>query len=208
MTFLKILAILVIAVFLLLQVPVGREIHYSSAGLRQKHIIGFLRLRKKPANKEKTKKLVKAALSVDLNDTVSGTLSQIMLILPVLCEALGALIRKVRIKTLKLVVVWGADEPADAAIGYGRAQAAIGMIWPLIDHNFKVKKAEFDVGVDYQAKEPLASIDAVLTMPLGQAIAFVVRYELKVIKKLLAEDKRLQARNRRNRNERKQASGQ
>lgn len=208
MTWWMILLLVIAVIWLLLQVPVGREIHYGPDGLRQKNIIGPVRLKKKPADKEKTKKIVKVALSVDLDSGVPGALSQVMVILPVLCEAVGALIRKVRVKNLKLFVIWAAEDAADAAIGYGRAQAAIGMIWPLIDHNFNVKKADLDVGVDYEVKEPMAVIDAVLTMPLGQAIVFVVRYEIKVIKKLLAEDPGLQARDRRNRYERKQSSHQ
>ena len=105
-----------------------------------------------------------------------------MELLPVVAEAAGALKRKIRIDDLTLSVVWGGGEdPAAAAINYGRAHAAVGMIWPVIDHNFRVKRSSFHVDVDYQAYEPKVCLEAAATLTVGQILSLVLRYGSKAL---------------------------
>ena len=104
-----------------------------------------------------------------------------MELLPVVVETVRAFKRRIRIDYLKLSGIWGADDPAAAAIGYGRANAVLGMIWPLLDNNFKVKKCDFNADVDYGRTVPELTADAAITMTLGQLISFVAIYGVKLL---------------------------
>ena len=98
-----------------------------------------------------------------------------------MAEAAGALKRKICIDRLYLAVVWGAEDAAAAALGYGRANALLGMIWPLLDNNFKVKDCDFRVDVDYEKARPEITVDAALTMTVGQLLAFGIHYGVKLL---------------------------
>lgn len=65
-------------------------------------------------------------------------------------EILGRLRKKLLLRKLKLHAVFGGSDPADAALNYGRAWAAIGLVMPLFDAGFRIK--ERDVGA-YRTRE-------------------------------------------------------
>ena len=111
-----------------------------------------------------------------------STLGRLMELLPAAAEAAGALKRKIRIDDLKLDLIWGGTDAAAIALGYGKANAAVGMIWPLFDHNFKVKRHEFRIALDYERREPGAELEAAVTMTLGQITALSVRYGVKALR--------------------------
>jgi len=186
MTWWMILLIVLAVLWLIGQLRLGGKAHYGPDGIAVTIIAGPARIRvapdkesKKPkAKKEKKTEQEKPAAEEDK----PGTLPRIMKLLPVVAEAAGSLLRKIRIDNLYLSVVWGgANDAAAAAIGYGRAHAAIGMIWPLLDHNFKVKKSAFHVDVDYGAEQPVVAADAALTITVGQLLSFVIHYGLKAL---------------------------
>lgn len=137
---------------------------------------------KKP-KKEKKPKQKKAPKHSDVEqqEDKPGTVGRVLKLLPVVAEAAGALKRKIRIDHLTLTVIWGAQDAATAAIGYGRANALLGMIWPLLDNNFKVKKCDWHVDVDYGEISPRFTADAAITISVGQLISFAVRYGVKLI---------------------------
>lgn len=139
--------------------------------------------RQKPPKKEKPgKKPREKEPSKPDGEDGPGTLSRVRQLLPVLAEAAGALKWKIRIDRLDLTVIWGAEDAASAALGYGKAQAFLGMIWPLIDHNFNVKHCDWNVEVDYHRPKPQFAADAALTLTVGQLVSFAVRYGVKLLK--------------------------
>lgn len=188
MTWWMILLIILAALWLIGQLRLGGKAHYGPDGMTVTVIAGPARIQVVPAKEEKTPKEKKKpskeqpAEEEAPEEEKPGTLSRLMKLLPVVTEAAGVLLRKIRIDELYLSVIWGGqNDAAAAAIGYGRAHAAIGMIWPLLDHNFKVKKSSFHVDVDYGAEKPVVVADAALTMTLGQLLSFVIRYGLKAL---------------------------
>ena len=72
-------------------------------------------------------------------------------------------------------------DPAAVALGYGRANAALGMLWPILDHNFKVKRHAFQVSLDYGRGEPGVELRAAVTLTVGQAAALGLRYGTKAL---------------------------
>ena len=184
-----ILLIVLAVLFLLLQLRLGGIVQYGPEKLTVKLIAGPIRIgilpskpqreRKEPKaekpKKEKRLKKKKFRAAGELPEEKGNTVGRLLRLLPVMCEAAGALKRKIRIDELKVHVDWGGEDAAAAALGYGRAYAVFGMIWPLLDNNFKVKDCDFQVGLDYGRTKPEVSADAALTMTIGQLLAFGVK---------------------------------
>ena len=193
MTWWMILLIILAVLWLLLQFRCGVRARYAPDEMTVRLLLGPFRLQVVPSKRNeqpktsKKKKAKKEKKPVPEGEQTGdadkpGTLSRLMKLLPVIAEAAGALKRKIRIDDLYLSVVWGSgDDAAAAAIGYGRANAAIGMIWPLLDHNFKVKKSAFHTDVDYAAAAPVVVAEAAATLTVGQLLTLVIRYGLKAL---------------------------
>jgi len=104
-----------------------------------------------------------------------GALPPILDLLPLAAEAAGGLKKRIRIDELTVHLTWAAADAAEAALGFGRANAVLGMIWPLLDHNFNVKKHDLGVQVDFSQSSPTVMCRAALTMRLGQLVSFGLR---------------------------------
>lgn len=187
-----ILAAVLAVLFLISLIRLGGRATFGPEGFGVVIIVGPARIKllptkpndtTKPAKpkKEKKKKEKPAATKGDKGQEKPGTLGRILQLLPTVAEAAGALKRRIRIDKLVLTAVWGAEDAASAAIGYGRANALLGMIWPLIDNNFKVKDCDFRVDVDYGRTAPEFTADAAITMTVGQLLSFVFHYGAKIL---------------------------
>ena len=97
------------------------------------------------------------------------------------CQAAGALRRKIRVDELTVHITWAGADPAQTAIGFGRANAALGMIWPMIDHNFRVKKHDLGVAVDFEGARPAYEVRAAVTLTVSQLLAFGLRFGGKLL---------------------------
>lgn len=110
-----------------------------------------------------------------------GALPPLLDLLPLAAEAAGGLKKRIRIDELTVHLTWAAEDPAQAALGFGRANAVMGMIWPLLDHNFDVKKHDLGVQVDFNRSSPDVMCRAALTMRLGQLLSFGLRLGFKLL---------------------------
>jgi hypothetical protein len=79
--------------------------------------------------------------------------------------------RKLRIDFIQLHLIWGAADPSDAAIGYGRAQGVLHTILPLLEVNFKVKETAATIDIDYTLEKPTINVKVACSLTLMQAIA-------------------------------------
>ena len=189
MTFLKILLIILLVFWLISLIRVGGRVRYGEAGLFVFVLAGPLKIQvlpgkpkeEKPKEEKKPKKEEKPKEKKPKSEDRPGALSRLMQLLPVVGQVCGALKRKIRIDDLKLDLIWGGSDPAAVAIGYGQANAALGMLWPLIDNNFKVKRHSFQIGMDYERTQPMVELEAALTYTIGQIVALGVRYGVKAL---------------------------
>lgn len=175
-----ILLLVLLALFLLGQLRIGAQVWYDREGVRVTVIAGPARIRVYPPRRRKASRRRAEKREKQAPDgwtaRQGGTTARLLKLLPVACEAAGALRRKILVHHLDLKVVWGAPDAAAAAIGYGRAHALIGMLWPIFDHNFRVRAHKFQVDVDYQASCPEVALDLALSLTLSQAVAFALHY--------------------------------
>ena len=187
------LLIVVLALLLISLVRLGGQVRYSEDGLLVRLIAGPLRITLYPAKpkekkpkKEKKRKQKRTPKpdeqpGEEKPEPKGGMLKLFMEMLPVIGEAAGALRRKLRIDDLTVHLTWATDDPAKTALGFGRANAILGMIWPVFDHNFKVKKHDLGVAADFDQSRPTVYCNAALTMTVGQLVAFGLRFGIKLL---------------------------
>ena len=144
----------------------------------------FPRTEKRPKGKtEKTKKRGEKASKEgeDKPEKAKINLPPMGDLIHIALEALGSLKRKIRLDDLTLHLIWASEDPADTAVGFGKAQATMGMIWPLIANNFNVKKHDLGVSVDFERTKPDIVARGALTMTVGQLVSFGVRFGIKLL---------------------------
>lgn len=189
MTWWQILLIVFAALWLLSRIRIGGRVAYGQAGLAVTALAGPFKIRllpakpdkRRPKKERKPKKDKPPKKKKPAPEGQPGTLSRVMKLMPVVGQFCGSLKRKIRIDDLELDLTWGGPDAAAAALGYGRANAALGILWPLFDHNFKVKRHSFQIGIDYAASQPTVDIRAAVTLSVGQIIALGTRYGVKAL---------------------------
>ena len=100
-------------------------------------------------------------------------------------DFLGDFRRKLRLNRLELKMIMASGDPCDLAINYGRAWAAIGNLFPLLERAFVIKKHDIEVECDFTASETLIVARLDITITLGRIIALAVRYAIRALLELL-----------------------
>lgn len=185
-----VLGCVVLVLVLLTLIPLGARGQYGQEGFRLDVVVGPVTIPVYPKAKKKkkkvkapqeTKKQPKKEPAPQKSKLSLGSWHTFRRYLPLICEAAGALRRKMVVRKLNIHLVWADKDPASAAIGYGMINGVIGGLWNLIDHSFRVKDHKFVVDLDYEKKEPQVQLQAVLTLTVGQLISFGIRYGMKFI---------------------------
>ena len=108
--------------------------------------------------------------------------------LPLVDVALGLLNdlrRKLRVDCLELKVVMAGGDPCDLAVNYGKAWAALGNLWPLLERVFVIQKRDVEVECDFTASKTLVTARMDLTITLGRMLAAVCKFALRALKEYL-----------------------
>ncbi len=177
MKVLIILGAVLLALVLLALVRFGAAVEYNAAGVQVRVKLGPLRLRVWPLKpkkwsaerKPRRKKSKEAPLPKGKPD-LGGSLALVRQCLPLVARAAGRLLHKIRIDRFELEVTAAAPDPAAAALAFGGANAAVGMIWPLVEQNFHVKERDIRTRVDFEAQAPTVRLKAEVTLTIGQAV--------------------------------------
>lgn len=180
----KVVGIILLALLALSLLPLGVRVKYSGEGFFVFVRLWFIRwqvfpakakkAKEKPPKKPKKPKGDKAPEKTVQEAKTGGKLDLIRAALPLVKPALAGIKKRLTIRELELFVTWAASDPADAAVGYGYAQAALGTLWAVADQNFNVKKSRLGCSVDFDAPSPTVYADAALTVRLGQIVTLVI----------------------------------
>lgn len=178
----KVLGIILLVLAALALLPIGVRARYDEDGPLVWAKLWFLRLQVFPRRKKKAKKEQKppkeepekSAEDESPPAKKGGTLDAVRAALPLVKPALQGFKRRLTIQDLELYVTWANPDPADAAVGYGYAQAALGALWAVVEQNFKVKKSSLGCSVDFDQAAPSVYADATLTLRLGQIVTLAV----------------------------------
>ena len=187
MTFWIVLACVLLLLWLISRIRIGAAAAYSEAGFTLVVKAGPKRISIIPSRGTKRKK--KPAKEAQAGEkaqkpkrSARDTLSIAQEVLPLIAEAAGKFKQKIRIDRLNLHIIWAASDPAAAAQGYGFGNAAMGMLWALIDHNFNVKEHDLRVDVDFERTKPELNADAQVTITIGQCFDLSLRLGIKALK--------------------------
>ena len=190
MTVWVVLGAIAAALVLLALVRVGGTVEYSRSGVLVRLRAGPLRIMvypprpKKADGQEKPKRVKKKSKpeKEQPEPKPGGQLGPLKAALPVVADAAGQLRRKVRVDRLLLDVTAAASDPAAAALAFGGVNAAIGMIWPLLENNFNIGDRRIRTRVDFNLTEPEIYLYGSFSLRLGQAAALALRLGIRFLK--------------------------
>lgn len=198
--------LIALAVAVLLAIlPLGVNAKYNADGPLVRVIAGPVRWtvfplkkkekkEKKKKTKQNTEEKTAAAASTKAKkaenteqDTPSkgGSILDFLPLVQVALDFLGDFRRKLRIDRLEMKLILAADDPCDLAVNYGRAWAAVGNLFPLMERAFVIKKRDVEVECDFTSDETLVIARLDLTITLGRLLSLAVRYGIRALREFL-----------------------
>lgn len=203
---LHILAVVILVLLLVGQVRVGGRAEFNAGGFFMWVRLGKIWLQilpvkpkkektpkepGKPKKKREPKKPKPEKPPMPLPDKLGGALEYAQALLPVALEAAKGMWRGLRVDTLRLELTAGAADPADAAMVYGQANAALGALWIPLTRAFHVKDGSARVKLDFDAPKTTVYGTAALSIKIGTAVRVSLRAGCKALFRALAARKRL-----------------
>ena len=190
MKWLLIPAAVLAVLWLLGQIRLGAGGEYGAEGLRVWLRAGPLPIglfprkkkKKKAGPKKGKKKEHKPAPKPDrpaqkpdkpapgLAERAGGAADYARALQPLLLEGAGQFKDKLQVDKLTLEVTVGSSDPAQAALNYGRASAALAGAWGALNEAFRLKEGEARVRVDFDARETKVYGYLALSLKLGQLV--------------------------------------
>ncbi len=173
----------------LLVLPIGFSAIYRESNPGVWILIGPVKFRVYPGKpkekKESPKEVRKHSASTKSESKKGGSYRDFQPVVGTIIEFLGEFRRKIRVNNLILNIVLAGDDPANLAVNYGRAWAALGNLMPQLERLFVIRKRDLEVACDFTADKTriFARLDATIT--LGRTLHLLSRHGLKVLKHLM-----------------------
>ena len=184
---------IVLAVFWLIgQIPVGVDAAYDKAFSLKLKIWFFPILlfpaKKKAKQKPKAKKPTAKKPKPDKKPQPKPDFDTLLSYAELALELLGDLRKKLVLNDLSLHVYFGGEDPAEQAIGYGRAWAVIGALLPILENTFVIKKRDIAPKMVSDPKKLQFDGRIVLTITIGRSISLALHallgyFKIKDVKK-------------------------
>ncbi len=176
---------------LLAILPLGVSVRYYDAGTLVRVIAGPIRLQVFPGKKKEPKQKQKQpeekekpagkTKSKEAPQEKGGSLTDFLPLVKIGLELLDGFRRKLRVNRLELRLIMAADDPCDLAVNYGRAWAAVGNLWPMLERCFVIKKRDVEVECDFTASETLVIARLDLTITLGRLLGLAVYHGIRAL---------------------------
>lgn len=192
--------LIALAVVVLLAIaPLGVSVKYDASGPLARLIAGPLRVtvyppRKKKegnhATEEKKRKDKKEKKSESQPQEKSkaipgGSITDFLPLVKIVLELLDDFRWKLRVNRLELKLVLAGDDPSDLAVNYGKAWAAIGNLWPRLEHSLVIKKRDVDVSCDFTTDKTLVTARMDLTITLGRLLCLGGKHGIRALREFL-----------------------
>lgn len=203
----QILGLVLVVLFLIGQVKVGVGAEFAQDGLTVRARLGWIKIKvfplpKKEGNGQKKKKKKgktkpaqasetapkegkKAKAEKPIGEKIGGALDLVKQFLPLALEAAGCFWRKLAIDELELYLTVGGSDPADTAMLYGQANAALAALWEPITNAFHVKDGHAQVRIDFDAPGMTLYGKAALSLKIGQILWLAVYFGCKALVRFL-----------------------
>lgn len=125
-------------------------------------------IKKKKQKKRKHKETQKNKPGEEV--TKAGRFVELKKQLPAVNTLLGRLKRKLLIKELTVYFMAAGEDPAAAALWFGGANIGYGLLVPLLENNFRVKKRDLRTSVSFEHSEPYIYVCARLSLAVWEAV--------------------------------------
>lgn len=186
-----ILSVLVLT-FVILLSPVSALIEYNGDGCSVTLRYLFVRMtipRKTPKQEKPRKNDISPSKPKPKR---KGTLRDLVELLKLVIKTLGKLVKSIRVRDLKIDALIASDDPFKTAILFGTSGAAVGVLLPLIEQNFRVDRRTVNVNADFEHNESSVDLFAKCSIRVIQvlAIALVFAYNFLKDKKSKEAQKR------------------
>lgn len=121
-----------------------------------------------------------------LSDKLDMGLDYARRLLPIVLDLAKHFLHKLRIDTLCMILTVGNPDPADAAMLYGRANAALGALWYPLTNAFDVKDGSARVNLDFDATKTELYAQTALSLKIGQIVWIVLYFGLRCLRVFLS----------------------
>lgn len=210
-----VLAVILCVLLLILLLPVGVDARYDGDVLAQL-AIGPIRIRLYPAKattpeqdekaerkkaekeRKKAEKAKKKRHKQDKPEEKPKTeekppkslvqqLEEIMSFVRLGLDAVGSVFHKLKIKRLTIRAILGGTDPAKLGEDYGRIQAALSSLRPVLKHKFRVRRSEISVRPDFLSTKTTVEAELSLRFLVGDLLGIAIKYAIRALKLLLAQ---------------------
>ena len=173
---------LLLFVFFLLLLPVRTRARYDGAlqvwcglGPVSLRIFPLKKAKKAKPQKEKAQAAEKKKEEKPQKPKKKLTLEIICDFLRLAAEALGAMRRRLVIQNFTCHLKVASGDAAGTALLYGRVTAAVSALYPVLEHNLRIKKTDIGVDADFEGNKMDILADITLAVcPLRLLMAAVV----------------------------------
>ncbi len=178
-----ILGITILLDILILLLRVGARATLDSGVFSLRVIAGPLRLKilppgeekaKQPKKEKKPKEEKKPGEEEKTKPKIKITLELVSTVLKAVGELLGRLRRKISIDKLIIHYTAASDDPYSAAMTFGRANAGVYALMPVIENIFKIKERDIGAAVTFDTTESEIFVDAQLTLAIWEILYIVL----------------------------------
>lgn len=186
-----ILLLVLLILFLVGQIRLGVLAEYSADGPGVWIRAAFLRFQvyplpaKDPSKKKQKKKSKPKDTSEKPKLTLGGKFELAKEFLPLILEAAGCFWKRLVMDELELRLTVGCPDPADCAVRYGQAHAALGAMWVPLNEAFHVKNGRGHVDVDFETDHMTLYAKTALSMKIGQILFLGLWFAIKALKRFL-----------------------
>ena len=117
-------------------------------------------------------------------------LALIRALVPPALKAVRRLLGKLRVDELDLVLKVGAQDPSDAALQYGRANAVLGGLWQPMVTCLNIIDGRARVEIDFERTKPCVFLLAGLSLRVGQLLLVALIFVVHAVGVLLRNSKK------------------
>ena len=111
-----------------------------------------------------------------------GSITDFLPLVELALKFVGEFFHKtIHIDVLFLKLTMAGDDPADLAISYGNAWAALGNLWPYIDRMFTIKKRDIQIQCDFEGCQTLVNARVDVTVTLARLLGLVINYGVRIL---------------------------
>ena len=139
---------------------------------------------KKKAKKKEKKKKKKEQIEKELpEEKKGGGLKGLMEVAAAAKNTLGRLRRRLLIKRLTVHYIAANDDPSKTAMMFGKVNVVFGMVIPLLEKAFRIKRRDLRASADFNADKPTIYVRAAVSIAVWEVIYIAFAILPLIIKK-------------------------